>query len=52
MDVKSSEVCKKFGITLQTLYAWIKIGMPHKKLATGQYRFVMQEVEQWQLDNK
>lgn len=52
MDVKSSEVCKRFGITQQTLYLWIKKGMPHKRLITGQYRFDIEEIEKWQSERK
>jgi predicted site-specific integrase-resolvase len=46
-NIKSNELCTKYGVTMQTIYLWIKAGMPYERLSSGQYRFDIEAVEEW-----
>ena len=40
------KICKHFGIGKECFYEWIKLGMPHKKIA-NRYFIWIENVEKW-----
>jgi len=41
----TSELCKQFGVSKQTVYYWLKKGLPYKKRKVGgKYLFNLGEV--------
>jgi predicted site-specific integrase-resolvase len=45
--LKTIDLANKYGVTVQTIYLWMKKGLPYTTLPTGQHRFNEKDVESW-----